>query len=141
MSDDEKPTEQQIAQHAASHHIAEALLKLAQHAATKTDGNVDGTVMLYALEMAASVARRWLRDAGNGRDELKSLQRSASVCGRELYDVLKRAAEEAERDPQQPPAIVQAIARALQAQGARVAIFGMHAGDEDEDPDPGDLPN
>lgn len=45
-------------------------------------------VVLMALEMEASVVRRLCRDSGMPKDLIKSVQSSASMCGKEVYDSL-----------------------------------------------------
>lgn len=47
--------------------------------------SVGVATVLLALEMQASLVRRWCRDGGVTKDEIRQIQMAASDCAKDIY--------------------------------------------------------
>lgn len=85
-------------QHDLSHRLARAVLKLTERFGVERHP-VQTVTILVALEMAASVMRRVVRDTGMPKETMETFRKAASECGADMHEEMygKRAHAEADQ--------------------------------------------
>lgn len=118
--------------HGMAHELAEIVMQLVDML-SQARGGLDIHVVLYGLEMCASLARRRARDAGVPKDAISEVRRGASQCALEL---LKKLTAEP-----RPPLQVQAVTMSGSEAREVLELLLRTAREDAAPPDPDDLPN